>query len=221
MKKVFDLIELIVDAFFPRSCLACGAAPVGEGKLFCAACEPSIEEVPPLVRLPESWPLSDLTAPLAYGGALAEALIRCKHGGMPSFARPLTRLAAGKAVLPEADLIVPVPLHRRRLAERGFNQAALIAGALSRISGIPWSPSLLRRTRDTGSQGGRTRAGRLECTRGAFAVARGRRRRVAGRRILLVDDVWTTGATCRSCAAALRRAGAAGVRAFALCRVAR
>ena len=120
---------------------------------------------------------------------------------------------------PVLDLIVPVPLHRRRLAGRGFNQSALMARRLSRLLGRPWTPAALSRARDTPSQGGLSRAARMENMKGAFVVPPRKRRYVSGRSLLLVDDVWTTGATCRACAAALRRAGAAAVTAFTICRV--
>jgi len=216
-----DRLPGLLDFVFPPSCLACDGRPVTACGIFCAACAMTVDEVPPVVEMPENGPLRRLHSPLAYGGALAEAVIRCKHAGMPAFARALAGFAARRALLPPVDLVLPVPLHRARLARRGYNQAALIARAVSRILGAPWSPSLLLRVKDTSSQGGLTRAGRFENLKGAFAVPGPARRRIAGRRVLLVDDVWTTGATCHACARALLGAGAAQVTAFTVCRVAR
>jgi ComF family protein len=214
-----NLLAGLRDIVFPPSCLACDGRVHEEGAIFCPLCSATIDEVPSAVELPEGWGLSCLISPLAYGGALSEALIRCKHGGLPGFAGPLALLAARRASFPEPDLVVPVPLHRRRLAKRGFNQSALMAGALSGMLGKPWSPAVLGRARNTPSQGGLSRAARMENVKGAFLVPPRKRGHVGNRRILLVDDVWTTGATCRACAHTLLRAGAAEVTAFTVCRV--
>lgn len=214
-----DLLAGFRDILFPPTCLACDGLVEEDDALFCFLCSQAVDRVPPKIELPEEWNLAGLISPLAYGGALAEALIRCKHGGLPGFARPLTRMAAAGVEFPLQDLIVPVPLHRKRLAARGFNQSALMAGTLAGLLGTPWSPRLLRRIRDTPSQGGRSRAARLENVKGAFAVPGRMGRIVRDRRVLLVDDVWTTGATCRACAAALLGAGAVRVTAFTICRV--
>jgi ComF family protein len=109
-----------------------------------------------------------------------------------------------------------VPLHWRRRLQRGFNQSALLAGAVARRYGIPVR-SALRRTRATPTQAGLTHAGRRSNVAGAFRVARPET--VAGRRVLLVDDVMTTGATASACAAALKRAGARYVALLTLARV--
>jgi len=214
-----DLLAGLRDIVFPPSCLACDGSVEEDGAIFCSLCSQAVDEVPARVELPEEWGLAGLLSPLAYGGALSEALIRCKHGRLPGFARPLTLLAARRVEFPFLDLIVPVPLHRKRLAKRGFNQSALMAGTLSGMLGNPWSPGLLGRARNTPSQGGLSRAARVENMKGAFIVPPGKRRHVRDRRVLLVDDVWTTGATCRACAASLLGAGAAEVTAFTICRV--
>lgn len=219
MRIIKDFFGGLVDILFPRSCLACDVSPLDEGRIFCSLCRLTLDEVPTVVELPETWSVNRLLSPLAYGGALAEAVIRCKHGGMPGFARPLARFAAGNVTFPSFDIIIPVPLHRKRLAARGFNQSALMAGTLSSLTGVAWSPSILRRTRDTPSQGGRSRAERLKNMKGAFNISRKNASRLSGEKVLLVDDVWTTGATCRACATALHRAGAREVIAFTLCRV--
>ena len=138
----------------------------------------------------------------------------------PAFARWLARSVA--ELIAEADLIVPVPLHRTRLWQRRFNQSALLAAGLSRLTGIAADPLALTRVRATKSQGAMPSAkARRRNVRGAFKVAAGRAEAVNGRTVLLVDDVYTTGATLDACAKALKRAGAARVLALTLARVVR
>lgn len=130
-------------------------------------------------------------------------------------------LRAGAPLLDRAQLIAPVPLHPRRLASRRYNQAGLLAQALAAQAPVPLAIDLLRRTRATPSQGHMGARQRRENVRGAFAVHPRAAARLRGVRVLLVDDVMTTGATLDACAAALIRAGAAAVDAVAVARVVR
>lgn len=123
---------------------------------------------------------------------------------------------AGSELLADAHLIVPVPLTRWRLIRRQFNQAALLADELSRLSGVPADPLVLIKRRSTRPQVGLTRDQRQDNVRGAFSVASRRRRLVEGRKVLLIDDVMTTGATVTAATRALRDAGAARVDVLAL-----
>jgi ComF family protein len=123
---------------------------------------------------------------------------------------------AGRELLPGIDLIVPVPLSRLRLLQRQFNQAAVLALEVSRQTGIPTDPLTLARTRSTRSQVGMTRDQRRRNVAGAFGVPASRRPRLAGRNVLVIDDVVTTGATVDACARTLKRAGAARVDVLAL-----
>lgn len=148
-------------------------------------------------------------------------MLKLKHADRtdlaPLFARWLSRAAS--ELLDEADLVAPVPMHRTRLFQRRYNQAAEIARPLAMLSAAAYAPDLLRRKRDTGGQGGRSRRGRREAVRGAFHVRTEDAPRVAGRRVLLVDDVLTTGATAEACAKALKAAGAAAVDVAVVARV--
>ena len=138
----------------------------------------------------------------------------------PAFARWMER--SGRALLDEADVIVPVPLHRFRLWRRRYNQAAVIAQGLARSRGAAYEPLLLQRLKPTPSQGKMPSAkARRRNMLGAFAVPKARRAEVKGRTVLLVDDVLTTGATLDACARSLKRAGAARVLALTLARVVR
>jgi len=236
--KVFSgLFELV----FPDECRVCGAAlhevsriPVCSRCLnepeplraehFCVTCRtPFLNRFP----LDESGRcaicrlgLAGFDAVYSYGsyeGPLRKLIHLLKYGGVQPLARPLADLLA--QVLPRDqrfDLIVPMPLHWRRRWERGFNQAGLLAREISRRWNVPMR-NAARRTRATAPQTGLTNAKRRANVSGAFVVKRGRR--LDGLRVLLVDDVLTTGASAAACARALKRAGAKHVALLALARV--
>ena len=153
----------------------------------------------------------------AYEGMLRELIHLYKYGRMRPLAEPLGDLMA--LALPreqQFDLVVPVPLHWFRLWRRGFNQSALLARGMARRCAIPVA-HVLRRSRATSSQAGLSRTRRRQNVDGAFRVSRGAR--LAGQRILLIDDVLTTGATAAACARTLKRAGARSVSVLTLARV--
>ncbi|HMD70268.1 MAG TPA: ComF family protein [Bryobacteraceae bacterium] len=157
----------------------------------------------------------------AYEGVLRELIHLYKYGRVKTMARPLAGLLARALPRDECfDAVTPVPLHWRRLWSRGFNQAELLARAVARRSGIPMVPAL-RRMRSTAAQAGLSNSARRKNVAAAFRVrrTRGFARKLAGRRILLIDDVLTTGATAAACANALKRAGAARVALLTIARV--
>ncbi len=195
-------------------CARCGtpfAADTNRGAVdaICAAC------------LAERSPLAKIRAALRYDDASRNLVLGFKHAdrthAAPFFGKWLAR--AGADALDGADLLVPVPLHWTRLVWRRFNQSALLAHALARESGVPCLPDLLVRARRTPIQGMLGRLQRQRNVRRAFAVRPRLAARVKGARIVLVDDVLTTGATLAECARTLRRAGAAEIRAVTLARV--
>jgi ComF family protein len=158
-----------------------------------------------------------------YDDASRHLILGFKHAdrihAAPAFGRWLAR--AGAELLAEADIVAPVPLHWLRLAWRRYNQSALIGAVAAELSGRPWIPDLLVRRRYTVHQGDLGPAARRRNVRRAFAVNRRHRARLAGARVVLIDDVFTTGATLAECARTLKSAGAVGVDALALARVVR
>jgi ComF family protein len=144
---------------------------------------------------------------------------RDRTDAVPAFARWMTR--AGADLLEQADVIVPVPLHWTRLFRRRFNQAALLAAAVAGLSERPWAPDVLVRRRRTAPLGHMSPAMRRRNLQGAFRVRASGTSLIAGRRVLLIDDVLTTGTTVGACARALLGAGADAVDVLTLARIMR
>lgn len=194
-------------------CDGCGAGFEMDGGPFaqarCAAC------------LAQPYAFERARAACVYDEASRGLILRFKHGDhqpyAPLFARWIARAAA--PLLGQTDAVVPVPLHRLRLLSRRFNQAAEIARPLAREAALDFLPDALVRTSHTGTQGGKSARGRRLNVRKAFAVSEEGRRRIKGRRILLVDDVLTTGATAEACARALIEGGARAVDLAVVARV--
>lgn len=162
-------------------------------------------------------------AALVYDDQSRSLLLRFKHGDqthtVATFLPWLKRAGAG--ILEQADVLVPVPLHRFRLLQRRYNQAALIASALAKDCGLPWLPLALRRDRSTPSQGHLGFRERQKNVKGAFSVHPRSLPHVQGKTIVLVDDVFTTGSTASECAKVLLKAGAKDVHVLAVARVVR
>lgn len=203
------ITSVFFDALSPPACAACDERlPLRQ--VFCASCAATI------VR---DDACTDGTIAFArFGGALAIALTRFKYEERADLARPLGHLLRRTVMEADchAELVIPVPLHPRRLAERGYNQSALLARAVADQLDVPFAPRALERTRQTAQQARLGRAERLENMTEAFSVRD--KRFVQEKSILLVDDVLTTGATLLACQEALEMAGAAEVNAVCLAR---
>jgi ComF family protein len=230
-----------LDLLLPPRCLACGIEVAGQARL-CAACWRGLAFIgPPQCRscgypLPHATPDAPLcgacaASPPAYERARAalryddgsrRLILAFKHADRTDIAPLLGQwlAKAGAELFADAEVLAPVPLHRWRLLRRGYNQAALLAREVARTSTLPLVPDLLVRTRATPSQQGLGARARLEnIGERAFRVHPWHRRRLAGRRVLLIDDVLTTGATVGACTRALLRGGAVAVDVLTLARV--
>jgi ComF family protein len=237
----------VLDLVYPPLCIGC-RAQVAEPGALCATCWQAVRFLDgPMCDccgLPFEFDFdisggagarcaACLASPPAFDKARAVMrydehsrgpILALKHGDRldlaPAFARWLDR--GGRVLLDETDLIVPVPLHPGRLWRRRYNQSAELARALAKLSGKPAALTLLDRSRATPSQGAmRSAKARRRNMLGAFKVPPRHKSAIAGRNILLVDDVLTTGATVEACARALKRAGATKVLVLALARVVR
>jgi len=190
-------------------CDGCGLPAEFETAGRCAACEARPHQ------------FSRARAACLYDEHSRDPILKLKHGDRtdlaPLFARWLSRSA--RDLIETADAIAPVPLHRWRLLSRRYNQSAEVARRLAAETGRPFLPDQLVRVRQTESQGGRSASGRRRNVAGAFTVSPAHRSRIEGRRILLIDDVLTTGATADACARALKAAGAADVTLAVIARV--
>jgi ComF family protein len=160
-------------------------------------------------------------AALRYDAAAQPLILPFKHADRTELAAVLAAMMAraGAVLLAETDAIVPVPLHRRRLASRRYNQAALLAARLARHASRPWLPDTLMRRHATTPLGELSAAARREAVSGAFEVRPSRQPAIQGKRLLLIDDVMTSGATASACAAAALQAGAASVDVLVAARV--
>ena len=194
-----DLTQDLVDLLAPPRCPGCDGELVGIEEEFCGACGPLLDAAPRGVLPP-----ARSASLYVYAGPLADAIRRVKYRRRTDLLGPLARLLVGAvpAYGGRVDAVVPVPLHRRRLAERGFNQAALLGRPLARALGVPLVTGRLVRVRPTPPQAELAAAERRDNVRGAFAL-----RRPLPDRVLLVDDVRTTGATLAEAARTLADEG--------------
>lgn len=221
------LVARLLDLVIPPRCVGCGE----RDKWLCDQCAGSLTRLPvehcarcaapgvptrvcgPCHRAPPAF--DELRCPLLHRALARELVLSLKYRGHRHLA-PLLGAIASELVPERVDLVVPVPLHPRRRAERGFNQSELVAREVSARRGLALDTGALVRERETPPQTGLSAREREANVRGAFVAAR----RLDGQTVLLVDDVCTTGATLGACARTLRRAGAVRVVAVTVTRAA-
>ena len=244
LKRAADAARTILcsalDLALPRLCAACRAPVEGQG--LCPTCWSKLSFIsrPYCERLgipfvydpgPGILSMEAIADPPAYNRARAavrfdevsRALVHAlKYGDRLDLAPMMGRWLghAGREILADADALVPVPLHWRRNWARRFNQSAMLAAAISATAGVPIAAGALKRVKPTVQQVGLSRSERAANVQGAFRVPAERKAAVVGRRLVLVDDVLTSGATAEGCARALLRAGAANVDVLVFARVA-
>jgi ComF family protein len=229
----------LVDFLTPPLCLSC-QVPVTAGAALCLDCWQKLQFIdeplcdvlgtpfaydegeaavsPAAMADPPSW--DKARAAVVFDDASAHLVHLLKYNDRQEAGMAMARLMLGAArnILPNTDIIIPVPLHRRRLWQRRFNQAAYLAAKISKASATPWAHDVLLRMEATISQVGLDAAERRKNVRHAFEVPPEKRPVIEGKSVLLVDDVRTTGSTANACAETLKKAGAAEVQvlSFAL-----
>lgn len=229
-------LRFVADFALPPRCPGCGAVTGGD-HLFCAACWSTLRFLgPPWCAgcnvpfaydrgedarcaecLADSPAHAGIHAAVTYGDVARTVALRLKYGGRTALAETMARQMA-RLLSADAELLIPVPLHRWRLWSRGFNQAALIAHALTTACDVPNDPLLLRRVRATPPLRGMGATARARAVAGVFRVV-DPQARLRGKTVVLIDDIYTSGATTDACVRVLLRAGAAKVSILCWARV--
>ncbi len=228
LPKVGKLLGRGLDLFFPRFCVGCGR----EGEFICPSCQKELARLTPPIcprcGLPKEGEacadclnlkaIDGIRSPFKFEGVIREAIYQLKYGGVRALASPLGSLLYQFLLqnpLP-VDILVPVPLHRKRLRERGYNQSSLLAKELGKLSNLKVVEGFLVRHRHTPPQAKTISAAeRRNNVADAFTCVGGR---LLGKRVLLIDDVATSGATLDFCAQALKEGGASSVWGLTLAR---
>lgn len=233
-------LRLVVDQLYPPACAVC-TAPIEAGHGLCAACfsklAPITAPLCPILGVPfeialgpdavsaealaDAPPFARARAAVRYGEVAQGLVSRLKYGDRTELAAFCARLMqmAGHEFWGAAPLLVPVPLHPSRMRFRRYNQSLLLARALGRTLCLEVDPHLLRRHRKTRSQVGLSGDGRARNVQGAFSVHPDMLLRLKGRRVVLIDDVYTTGATVKAATRTLMRAGVEAVDVLTFARV--
>lgn len=232
--------RFLLDQFYPPACIACQAPLVG-GDCLCPTCFASLQQISeplcPVLGIPfavdegadarsaealaDPPPFARARAAVRYGETAGTLVSRLKYGDRPELARFCARLMAraGAEFWTSGPILVPVPLHSSRLRFRRYNQSLLLAAELARHTGLVMDPHIVRRHRKTRQQVGLSGDGRLRNVQGAFSAHPLAMERLRGRAVVLVDDVYTTGATVKAATRVLARAGAAQVDVLTFARV--
>jgi len=239
-QRLAGLRNGLLDLIYPPGCAACNA-PLAGAQGLCSQCFADLRQISaplcPVLGIPfetdlgpetrsaealaDPPPFARARAAVAYSAVAGRLVSRLKYGDRPELSRFCARLmaAAGAEFWPSDPIIVPVPLHASRLRFRRYNQSMLLALELGRMTGCRVDPHLIRRHRKTRQQVGLSGDGRLRNVQGAFSVQPRVLERLAGRPVVLVDDVYTTGATVKAATRVLKRAGAAEVNVITFARV--
>lgn len=239
-QRLAGLGRFVLDQLYPPGCVAC-QAPLASGNCLCADCFVQMQQISaplcPVLGTPfkadqgadalsmealaDPPPFARARAAVHYGDIAGAVVSRLKYGDRPEMARFCAGLmaSAGSDLWSAHTLLVPVPLHSARLRARRYNQSALLALELARLTGLDVDAQLVRRHRRTRQQVGLTGEGRLRNVQGAFSVHPSFMERLQDRPVVLVDDVYTTGATAKAVTRVLKRAGAGEVNILTFARV--
>jgi ComF family protein len=230
----------VLDQLYPPGCAACGA-PLMDGDGLCAACFVQLRHIRqplcPVLGIPfesdlgadtvsaealaDPPPFARARAAVSYGEVAGTLVSRLKYGDRPELARFCARLmaSAGAEFWDASPVLLPVPLHASRLRFRRYNQSLLLAREIGRLANLAVDPHLAHRRKRTRQQVGLSGDSRLRNVQGAFAAHPRFVERLAGRPIVLIDDVYTTGATVKAVTRVLKRAGAEEVNVLTFARV--
>ena len=239
-QRLAGLGRVVLDQLYPPGCIAC-EAPLAFGDCLCPSCFAGLGQISrplcPVLGLPfeadlgpdtlsaealaDPPPFARARTAVRYGEIAGSLVSALKYADRPELARFCARLmvAAGRDFWPGSPLLVPVPLHPSRLRRRRYNQSALLALEVARLTGLDVDPHLVNRHRNTRRQVGLSGDGRLRNVQGAFAAHPRLIERLRGRPVVLVDDVYTTGATVKAVTRVLKRAGVAEVNVLTFARV--
>lgn len=231
---------LVLDQLYPPVCAGCGA-PLMHSDALCGVCfvqlRPITEPLCPVLGLPfdsdpgggtlsaeaiaDPPPFGRARAAISYGAMAGTLVSHLKYGDRPELARLCARLmaGAGRPLFADNSVLVPVPLHPQRLRFRRYNQSLLLAQEISRLTGLRVDSHLVQRHRQTRQQVGLSGDARNRNVQGAFVAHRDLPRRLSGRPIVIIDDVYTTGATVKAVTRALKRAGAEQIDVLTFARV--
>lgn len=215
--NVISILRDFVDLVFPRTCDACDGLLLGNEKLICTACQISLPRANEeslysgkvnmkFVHFSEVL-TTDAFLYFSKRGKVQKLMHGIKYRGRKETAILLGQMFGDELKandrVPPSGLIVPVPLHSKKLKSRGYNQSDLIAEGISRSTGIPWSGAILKRVKNTTTQTGKGKEERRDNVRGVFAINEA----LTQKSIIMVDDVLTTGATLEECMEVLKKAG--------------
>lgn len=228
LPQAAKLRDVALNLLFPRWCLGCGK----EGDFICPACRRSLPRARPplcpkcgrpqasgvLCSSCASWPaeIDGIRSPFHFDGVMRQAIHQLKYGNLRTLAPPLAQLLSDYLITNSVpgEVLVPVPLHQKRLRERGYNQSRLLVRELGRLTNLPVVDDCLTRRRPTPPQARTSTVDeRRNNVASAFACCE---KRLREKQVLLIDDVVTSGATLNACAAALKAAGATSVWALTL-----